>query len=112
MPDNRNQGQNWIRLDLRLAIYLRDGMTCVWCRRAGTCLGYGLTLDHVGRSNKPFDLVTSCNACNAARGSRALTLAQEAHVGEFRYRTLDRSAGAALIERRRAAKQNLSRAAA
>ena len=25
------QGMNFVRKDLRLAIYLRDGMACVWC---------------------------------------------------------------------------------
>lgn len=34
----RTQGMNWIRKDKRLAIYMRDGMACVYC---------GLTLDHL-----------------------------------------------------------------
>ena len=27
---DRYQGMNWCRKDLRLAIYLRDGMACMW----------------------------------------------------------------------------------
>lgn len=61
---------NWIRLDLRLAIYARDHFDCVWCRQIFPVdpLGYGLTLDHVdGPSNAPENLVTACNECNASR---------------------------------------------
>ena len=103
MPSNKN-GQNWIWLPTRLAIYLRDGLRCVWCSRAGSPLGYGLTLDHVGRSNRPRDLVTACVSCNSSGRDRPLTPEQRAHVRGYRYRTLDRSAGRALLERRRAAR--------
>lgn len=26
------QGMNWIRQEKRYAIYLRDGLACVWCK--------------------------------------------------------------------------------
>ncbi len=67
--NNRN-GSNWIRKDLRLAIYLRDNMTCVFCLTHAD--NTTLTLDHVvgradGGSNKPANLVTACRSCNSTR---------------------------------------------
>ena len=68
------QGMNFVRKDLRLALYLRDGMACVWC---GATLedGAKLTLDHVvphahGGSDKPDNLVTACHTCNSVRADR------------------------------------------
>lgn len=68
------QGMNWIRQDARLAVYLRDGLACVYC---GDCVENGaqLTLDHVkpydnGGSNKVTNLVTCCKRCNSSRGKR------------------------------------------
>lgn len=68
------QGMNWIRQDKRLAIYLRDGMACVWCG-ATVEGGAKLSLDHViphvdGGDNGEYNLVTSCTTCNSSRGSR------------------------------------------
>ncbi len=40
------QGMNFVRQDLRLAIYLRDGLACVWCGQ-GIEDGIKFTLDHV-----------------------------------------------------------------
>lgn len=73
------QGMNWCRPSTRLAIYLRDGLACVWCGsevEAGTVL----TLDHLrphsdGGDNRPTNLVTACKPCNDSRGAR--------NVGEF-----------------------------
>src|SRR3990167_5056259 len=70
------QGMNWIRQEKRLAIYLRDGLACVWCGIAVED-GYGLTLDHLtphsrGGSNQATNLVTSCHRCNSSRGSRSI----------------------------------------
>lgn len=67
-------GMNWIRQDARLAIYLRDGLACVWCGQ-GIEDGVKFTLDHVvcraeGGSNKPANLVTACHACNSRRADR------------------------------------------
>jgi 5-methylcytosine-specific restriction endonuclease McrA len=70
------QGMNWIRQDLRLAIYLRDGLACCYC---GDAIENGaqLTLDHVkphnlGGSNKPTNLVSCCHRCNCSRGKRSI----------------------------------------
>jgi hypothetical protein len=77
-PRNRNrdgQGMNWIRPAKRLAIYLRDGLACVWCD-ATVEDGAILTLDHLtpqssGGSNHERNLVTSCRRCNSSRGHRS-----------------------------------------
>ena len=72
-------GGKWCRPTTRLAIYLRDGLACVYCG-AGVedetrCTG--LTLDHVtphsrGGSNDPSNLVTACRKCNSARQARTV----------------------------------------
>lgn len=76
------QGMNWIRQEKRLAIYLRDGMCCVYC---GTSVEAGaiLTLDHVkahskGGSNAESNLVTACKTCNSSRGTRSMPRFAEA----------------------------------
>ena len=72
----QNQGMNWIRPEKRLAIYLRDGLACVWC---GATIEDGviLTLDHLkpyskGGSHEASNLVTCCGRCNSSRGTRAV----------------------------------------
>lgn len=70
----KHAGMNWIRQDKRLAIYLRDGLACVWCGQAVED-GIQLTLDHViphveGGSNGADNLVTACHGCNSRRGDR------------------------------------------
>ena len=65
------QGMNWIRKDLRLAIYIRDEGACVYCGS-----NRFLTLDHLhpvskGGGNRPRNLVTACSTCNSERGDRA-----------------------------------------
>lgn len=69
------QGSKWCRRDLRLAIYLRDGMACMWC---GVTLedGAKLTLDHVtphsrGGRNGADNLICACEKCNKSRGNRS-----------------------------------------
>lgn len=68
------QGMNWIRQSSRLAIYLRDGLSCAYCG-ASVEDGTQLSLDHLkphskGGSNHPSNLVTCCSKCNSARGNR------------------------------------------
>lgn len=75
-PKKRTQGMHWIRDEKRLAIYLRDGMACIYCG-ASVEGDTRLTLDHVkpyskGGSNEPGNLVTCCHKCNSSRGDRAL----------------------------------------
>ncbi len=67
---------NWIRREKRLALYLRDGMACVYCG-ATVEDDATLTLDHVlarnlGGGNEASNLVTCCLSCNSAK--RDLTL--------------------------------------
>ena len=67
-----NGGGGWIRPELRLAIYLRDAFTCVYCLVNAIEAGIGLSLDHVHpafgkRSSDPFGLVTCCLAHNSRR---------------------------------------------
>lgn len=68
------QGSKWIRRELRLAIYARDGFTCCWCGS-----GENLSLDHLwpvrpGKrpDNRPRSLVTACLSCNCTRSHRRL----------------------------------------
>jgi len=70
------QGMNWIRQSSRLALYLRDGLACVWCGHSIED-GASLSLDHVtphsqGGSNAPMNLVTACERCNKSRGTRSV----------------------------------------
>jgi 5-methylcytosine-specific restriction endonuclease McrA len=63
----------WIRAESRLAIYLRDGMACVYCLAdLHGADPRDITLDHLvakvdGGSNKPENLVTACRSCNCSR---------------------------------------------
>ena len=55
----------------RARIYARDGHQCVWCLYAPEP-GEKLTLDHVvprklGGSNRYWNLITACHACNSHR---------------------------------------------
>lgn len=70
------QGMNWIRQEKRLAIYLRDGLSCGWC---GTKIedGARFTLDHLkahskGGSNHQTNLITACERCNSSRRDRSV----------------------------------------
>lgn len=115
-----NQGMNWIRPAKRLAIYLRDGLACVWC---GATLedGVVLTLDHLkpqskGGSNSEKNLVTCCGRCNSSRGHRSVKVFAVAVAGYLDHgvkpqsilafvkltatRKLDVTAAKALIARR------------
>jgi hypothetical protein len=65
---------NWLRQDKRLAIYLRDGLACMYCGHSVED-GAALSLDHVkpwseGGSNSERNLVTCCQKCNSSRGNR------------------------------------------
>lgn len=64
-------GSKWIRPEKRLAIYIRDGWDCVYCRTVFP-LGRDLTLDHIvprslGGGNDAANLVTCCLSCNSSR---------------------------------------------
>jgi 5-methylcytosine-specific restriction endonuclease McrA len=73
---NRNKHQptgQWIRPDKRLAIYLRDRFTCLYCLRdLHDAAPMDVTLDHLvakcdGGSNNEDNLVTCCRGCNCTR---------------------------------------------
>jgi hypothetical protein len=76
------KGMNWIRQDARLAIYLRDRFTCLYCGSDLTAhLPGQLTLDHLDSceeravrgekpDNRPANLVTACARCNYSRGAK------------------------------------------
>lgn len=63
----------WIRTDKRLAIYLRDRFSCLYCLRdLHGADPADITLDHVvpvsdGGKNAPDNLVTACRHCNCTR---------------------------------------------
>lgn len=124
------KGMNWVRQSTRLAIYLRDGLSCVYCG-ASVEEGTQLTLDHVvpasqGGSDKPTNLVTCCHKCNCSRGNRTMpafarsvagyinhgVTAQEiiAHVRATARRTLPRQEARELISRRGSAAKALAAA--
>ena len=70
------QGMNWIRREKRLAIYIRDGVRCVYCRM-GPRDGRRLSLDHrepysTGGTTDHTNLITCCLNCNGARNNRPL----------------------------------------
>lgn len=68
----------WIKKDRRLAIYLRDRFTCVYCLRdLHDATPSDVTLDHVkcssdGGSNHESNLITACRACNCSRQDKPL----------------------------------------
>ena len=76
---------NWICQTSRLAVYLRDGLSCAWCGD-GVEQGAILTLDHItphskGGSNDPSNLVTCCKRCNSSRGARSVSAFARAVAG-------------------------------
>lgn len=78
---NNGQGRKWIRDEKRLAIYLRDGMSCLWCGEGVEKFGQSspcnhLTLDHfVSRNangnNTAANLFTACHRCNSDRKDKS-----------------------------------------
>ena len=69
----------WIRADKRLAIYLRDRFTCLYCcRDLHDADPADITLDHVrcradGGDNSELNLITACRACNCSRQDKPLS---------------------------------------
>jgi len=74
-----NGGGKWIRPDKRLAIYLRDRLTCVYCLKdLYNADPRDITLDHVHSlsdkgSNSETNLVTCCRSCNSSKQDKTLT---------------------------------------
>lgn len=122
------KGMNWIRQEKRLAIYLRDGLSCGWCG-ASLEAGAQLSLDHLtpvskGGGNDAAHLITCCSRCNSARHDRpvavfARTVAAYAnhgltaadiltHVRNCRHRRLPIGRAKAMIAERGSAAMALS----
>ena len=116
----KNQGMNWIAQTTRLAIYLRDGLSCAYCGESVES-GAKLTLDHIkpyseGGSNAPTNLVTCCHRCNSSRGTRPIRQFAEGvaaylnhgatadeivrHISNCRRRVLPREEARKMIARR------------
>lgn len=68
-----------LRPDLRLAIYLRDRFTCLYCLAdLHGAHPQDITLDHLvpdskGGSNASENLITACRACNCSRQDKPLS---------------------------------------
>lgn len=118
--NNKYFGSKWITRARRLAIYMRDGLACVYCG-ASVEEGTQLSLDHViphseGGSTKSENLLTSCKRCNSSRGNRSVEAFVEAvaaylnhgitgamilqHITETRIRNVDIKSAKALIAKR------------
>lgn len=69
----------WIRAEKRLAIYLRDRMTCIYCLKdLHDADPRDITLDHIkcqadGGGNHESNLVTACRSCNCSRQDKPLS---------------------------------------
>lgn len=119
------QGMNWIRQEKRLAIYMRDGLACVYCLK-GVEDDEILTLDHLkvyskGGSNHESNLVTACKTCNSSRGTKSVRAycnlfedggQVERDVRNSAKRVLDMKAAKQLIAQRGSARQALIEVAA
>jgi len=122
------QGMNWIRQEKRLAIYIRDGLACVYCGDSVEN-GVKLSLDHLkpaskGGNNHETNLVTCCDRCNVSRGVRSVrsfcrataaylnhgvtTEDIESHVRACSRRKLDKQAAKEMISRRGSAARVLA----
>lgn len=71
-------GGKWLRTNKRLAIYLRDGLSCLYCG-SGVEDGVRLQVDHYrrvqdGGGNRASNLVTACARCNNSKNN--LTIRQ------------------------------------
>ena len=69
----------WITKAARAAIYLRDDVACVYCKRdLQHADRMEVTLDHIAPRSKgghltdPRNLVTACRSCNSSRGNKTV----------------------------------------
>lgn len=74
------QTSNWICQSSRLAVYLRDGFTCLYCSAdLSGADPRDITLDHVvskkdGGTNQPSNIVTCCLSCNSRKKDTPLAI--------------------------------------
>ena len=120
LANNAYQGSKWCRREKRLALYLRDGLACVWCGQAVED-GAQLTLDHItphchGGTNDATNLITACKRCNSSRAARGIETFAEAvaaylnhgvtpeqilaHIATTRQRPYDTKAARGIIAQR------------
>jgi 5-methylcytosine-specific restriction endonuclease McrA len=70
---NGKTGGGWITKTRRLAVYLRDGFTCIYCLAdLHGADPRDITLDHIepkvnGRNHHESNLITACRCCNSKR---------------------------------------------
>lgn len=67
-------GKHWIRDEKRFAIYLRDGLCCLYCGR--DIESVVMSLDHLkcrsnSGSNSPRNLISCCVDCNSKRSDES-----------------------------------------
>lgn len=98
---NGKNGSKWIRPEKRLAIYHRDGFTCVYC--GASARDVTLSLDHLkprsqGGTNDATNLVTACLPCNSKR-QHGVRLLPAGYVNTWK--TIDISIGRQLLAARR-----------
>jgi len=74
MSARYKHGMNWIRQEKRLALYMRDNFSCLYCGKGIEEAEMVLTLDHVQHrgGNDASNLVTACLDCNMSKGWRSL----------------------------------------
>lgn len=99
---------SWIHKVKRLAIYLRDGFTCVYCQRdLHQADPFEVTLDHLlprslGGTHEPTNLVTACRSCNSSRQAKDWQLwgtrQAQGRIKRLRNRKLPLALASALIE--------------
>jgi 5-methylcytosine-specific restriction endonuclease McrA len=93
---NGNGGSKWIRKERRLALYLRDRFTCLYCLKDLSAADpRDITLDHVTGGHKDHsseNLVCACRSCNSAKGdiplSRFAGPETRAHIRRNRKRSM------------------------
>jgi 5-methylcytosine-specific restriction endonuclease McrA len=103
-------GSKWIRREKRLAIYIRDGFQCAYCGRdLRDAEPHEVNLDHLlprsaGGGNDQYNLITACESCNKARGSKPwidyATGGAVDRIEQLRLRPLNVALAKAIIEDR------------
>ena len=99
---------SWIHKTTRLAIYLRDGFTCIDCLRdMHDADPFDVTLDHLiprslGGTHETTNLATACRSCNSSRQAKDwqvwATRKAQSRVKKQRCRALPLTLATALIE--------------